>query len=218
MTEICSAAIHLCRIRVTRLDNLGNPVAGPHNVYVSDKPIMLTVKPVIEAGASKTLTGGCDCIIADYRGFDKLKRFDLELDQGVLEPALLEMMLGTSAIVDGVTGGVIGNWWKSQLTCSEPAQPNVCFEAWQDNWEDDHPHPDFPYVHWIWPSARWQIADMSLQNDFNQPKLTGYSRGNPQWGTGIFDDLPEAAESLGGWFYATDIPDAVCGYQSWAIT
>lgn len=218
MTDICSAAIHLCRVRATRLDSLGNPLAGPHNVYVSDRPIQLDVSPVIEAGGDKTLVGGCDCVIASYRGFDKLKRFDLKLAQGVLEPALLELMLGSSAIVDANTGQVIGNWWASQLTCSQPAQPNVAFEAWQDNWEGDHPHPDFPYIHWIWPSTRWQIDNHTLQNDFTQPGLNGYSRGNTEWGLGIFDDLPEAAPALGGWFYTDSIPTAQCGYQSWAIT
>jgi hypothetical protein len=191
MTQICDAALHLCRIRVTRLNELGLPIAGPNNVYVSDKPIELVVKPVIEAGQQKTLVGGCDCVIADYRGFDKLKRFDLELGQGVIEPALLEMLLGTSAVLDGA-GDAIGGWWPSQLTCS--------------------------YVHWVWPSTRWQISDHTLQNDFLMPRVTGFSRSNPEWGDGIFGDYPEPAEPLGGFFYTTTIPAATCDWQSWAIT
>jgi hypothetical protein len=217
MTQICDAALHLCRIRVTRLNELGLPIAGPNNVYVSDKPIELVVKPVIEAGQQKTLVGGCDCVIADYRGFDKLKRFDLELGQGVIEPALLEMLLGTSAVLDGA-GDAIGGWWPSQLTCSQPAQPNLAFEAWQDLWDGDHQNATYPYVHWVWPSTRWQISDHTLQNDFLMPRVTGFSRSNPEWGDGIFGDYPEPAEPLGGFFYTTTIPAATCDWQSWAIT
>lgn len=215
----CLAAIHLCRVRVTRLDTTGNPVAGPNNVYVTDKPIMLTITPSILAGEDKDLVGGCDCIIASYRGYDKLKRFDFELDLGVLEPGLMEMLLGSTAILGGSDNAPIGQWWTlNQFDCSVPAQPNLCFEGWQFGWNESGQDPVWPYIHWIWPSTSWQIDAMSLQNDFNQPKIKGYSRGNTAWGTGIFGDLPEAAEALGGFFYTTTIPNAVCGYQSQAIT
>lgn len=217
MTDICDAAIHLCAVRVTRLDQLGNPEAGPNNVYVSGSAIMLQVTPQIEAGEDKTLVGGCDCIVASYRGYDKLKRFDLEFDMALLEPGLLEMMIGADSIVDA--GSPIGLWWPSQLSCAEPAQPNVCFEGWQTLWDDDHAASSpYQYVHWIWPSTHWQIGAHSLQNDFNQPKVTGFSRGNPNWGLGIFGDLPEAAGDLGGWFYDDSIPTAECGWQTHAIT
>jgi hypothetical protein len=215
---ICPALIHLCAIRVTRLDQLGNPVAGPNNVYVSDNPVMLSVKPEIEAGKDTTLTGGCDCIIASYRGYDKLKRFNLELTQGLMEPGLISMLTGGSAIIlDEAQPG--GMWWPNQLSCADPAQPNVCFEGWQNLWEDDHQiAAPYQYMHWIWPSSHWQISDHDLQNDFNQPKLTAFTRGNPYWGLGIFGDLPEEAEPLGGFFFDDTIPDASCDYQSWAIT
>lgn len=212
----CLAAIHLCRVRVTRLDATGSPHNGPNNVYVSNNPLMVTVTPAIEAGKESTLIGGCDCIVAEYKGTDKLKRFDLEIDFAVLEPALIEMMIGADAIVDA--GEVIGNWWPSQLSCSDPSQPNVCFEGWQDAWEDDHQNSDPLYVHWIWPSSYWQIGTHTLQNDFNQPKLTGFTRGNTEWGEGIFGDLPEAAGPLGGWFFTNELPDAECAYQTVSIT
>jgi hypothetical protein len=220
MTAICEAAIHLCAVRVTRLDAVGNPVAGPNNVYVSDNSIMLSVTPEIEAGEDKTLVGGCDCIIASYKGYDKLKRFTLELDQGKIEPGLLEMLTGGSIIVDPANANdPQGMWFASQLSCQDAVQPNVCFEGWQDLWEDDHQaSTPYQYVHWIWPSSHWQLGDFSLQNDFTQPKLTGFTRGNPNWGLGIFGDLPEAAEALGGFFFDDSRPDATCDYQSWAIT
>jgi hypothetical protein len=220
MAAECLSAIHLCRIRATRLDSVGNPEAGPNNVYVSDKPIQVAVTPQIQAGTDSTLVGGCDCIVAQYRGYDKLKYFTLELDLGKVEPGLKEMLLGADAILDS-GGDPIGNWWPAAqlFDCSTTPSPNVCFEAWQDAWEDDHqaasPHR---FIHWIWPSTYWQIAAHTLANDFYQPKLTAFTRGNTAWGEGIFGDLPEAAEAFGGYFYADEIPDAECGYQSFAIT
>ena len=219
MAAECLAALHLGRIRASRLDATGNPVAGPNNVVVSDKPITLNVTPVVEAGQDKTLTGGCDCVIATYRGYDKLKRFDFELDTGVLEPALIEMLVGGTIISSGADP--IGVWWSDQsLQCGSTPQANVMFEAWQDAWETDHQHAVLPYIHWIWPSTYWQIGAHSLQNDFLQPKITGFSRGNTAIGDGIFGDLPalETIGPLGGFFYDDTIPTATCGYESHAIT
>ena len=218
MSAECLAAIHLCRVRVTRLDSVGNPSPGPNNYWVSDKPIQLTVTPVIEAGADRTLIGGCDCIIATYRGYDKLKRFDLELDLGDLEPALMEMLLGSTAITEAAD--VIGQWWtENAFDCSIPAQPNLAFEGWQTAWDGDAPAAALPYVHWIWPSTHWQIAPHTLQNDFIQPKLTGFSQGNSAWGTGPYGDLPEAAQPLGGFFFTdTALPTAECAYQTNGVT
>lgn len=219
MSAECFAAIHLCRIRITRLDQLGNAMTGPNNAMVSDKPIQLVVTPQIQAGDDKTLVGGCDCIIAEYRGYDKLKYFTLELDTGMLEPAMLEMLIGASAIVEG--GDVKGVWWPSAQTfsCATPPQPNVCFEGWQDTWLESGPAPaPNQFVHWIWPSSFWQIAAHTLANDFNQPKITGFTRGNNVFGLGPYGDLPEAVQPLGGFFFTDTEPEARCGYLTVPVT
>lgn len=217
MAAECLAAIHLCRVRATRLNADGTPLGGANNSYVTDKPMMMNVTPVIEAGADRTLVGGCDCILATYRGFDKLKRFDLELDLGLMEPALYELLLGSSAITS--TGDVIGTWWTGNaFNCSTSAQPPVAIEGWQTAWNESGPDATWPYIHWIWPLAYFQIAQHSLQNDFNQPRMTGFTRGNANFGLGPYGDLPEAAHALGGFFYSTTIPVASCGYKTQAVT
>jgi hypothetical protein len=218
MAAECLAAIHLCAIRVTRLDATGHPAPGPNNSYVTNKPIQLVVTPVIEAGLDKTLVGGCDCLIATYRGFDKLKRFDLEVDLGVVEPGLIEMLIGATAIT--AAGAPIGDWWPHDQTfaCGTNPQPNVAVEAWQDNWNDDQQDPTLPYLHWIFPSSFWQIAAQTLQNDFLQPKITGFTRGNTVWGLGPYGDLPEAAQPLGGFFQTATRPTGACGYATVAVT
>lgn len=220
MTAICPGAIHLCAIRATRLDSLGNPLPGPNNLYVSNESLMLSIKPEIESGQDKVLVGGCDCVLVSYRGKDKLKRYALELDQGLIEPGLSELLLGGSAILSGGSSGdPIGMWFPSQLSCNATSQPNVCFEGWQDLWEDDHPVASpYKYLHWIFPSSYWQDGDRTLQNDFDQPKFTAFTRSNPNWGLGIYGDLPEAAHEMGGWFYTNTIPIASCTWQSHGLT
>lgn len=217
MTAICPAAIHLCALRATRLDSLGFPVGPPNNYVVSDRAVMITMTPVTEAGADKTIVSGCDCISATYRGTDKFKRWDLEVDMNKIDPAILEVLLGAPAILDG--SDPIGNWWPSQVSCDDPQQPNVCLEGWMTLWEDDHAMAaPYKYLHYIWPSTSWTIGTETVQNEFVVDKVTGYNRGNPNWGTGPFGDLPEACQPQGGRFFTNDIPAASCGWSSASVT
>lgn len=204
MASECLASLHLCRIRVTRLDDLGNVAAGPSNSYVTDKAVSLAVTPDIEAGADTVLRNGCDGIAAQRRGDDLLKRFTLQLDLSAVEPALVEMLTGGTAIVSG--GDVIG---VSMIYGTTP--PLVAIEGWSDAWEDDHQYATFPYIHWIWTASKWQIGPTTLQNDFATPQLNGFTRGNPSWGLGPYGDLPEAVDDFAS-FYTTTRPAAACGY------
>lgn len=211
---VCDAVLHLCFIRITRVSATGNPTPGPNNVYVSDKPMTLVVTPDILAGEVKDLKGGCDQLLATYRGQDILKRYNLELNMAVVEPALEEMLTGGSIIT--VSTDPIGVQFAAPCNTQ---QPFVAIEAWQDLWDCDHqPATPYPYIRWLWPASRWQKGDVTLQNDFMQPKFTGFTVGNPQWGEGIFADQPEAAQPYGCYFFDTTIPTAVCGYQTHAIT
>lgn len=215
-SAVCPSAIHLCFIRITRLDSVGHPVAGPNNFFVDGNPMMLTVTPDILAGETKDLKGGCDQLIATYRGQDILKRFNLELDVGTITPALEEILTGAPAIID-LSGNPIGVQF--QVPCGSQ-QPFVALEAWQDLYACDHqPSAPYPYKRWIWPATRWQRGPETLQNDFDQPKFTGFSLGNPNWGMGIYGDLPEAVQPNGAWFFDTHLPETPdCSWQSHTIT
>lgn len=217
MAAKCLAAIRFCRMRATRLNADGTPHNGPNNVYVTDKPMSLAVSPVIEAGQDRTRVGGCDCIVATYRGKDKLKWFDLSLELALWEPGLIELLTGATAILSAADP--IGFQWSDQaFDCSGDIQPNVVLEGWQILQNQGSPDLTYPYMHWVWPSTFWQISDYTLENDFAAPSLKGYSQPNANWGTGIFDDVPEAIGSLGAGFYTATIPDAACGWQTRSIT
>ena len=215
----CGSLIHVCALRVTRLDSQGNVVATDNNSYVTNNVTSVEVDPDIEAGLDSTLVGGCDCIIASYKGTDKLKRFNFNLNLPTFEPALLEMMIGAVLIEDTSDIPVpIGIGWPNQLSCDDVQQPNVAVEWWGDLWTDDAPDPEWPYFHAIYPASRWQIGRQVAQNDFAQPQLTGFTRTNTLFGN-PYGDLPApvAADFLdqGGIFLTTTAPPtAECGYQT----
>jgi len=209
MAAPCGVSLHVCTIRITVLDpDTGAVADAEDNSYVTGKSLSVQVTPTIEAGADITLTGGCDCVVASYRGTDKLKRFEFEMNIASLEPAMIAMMVGGTIINDGTYD--TGVAWPSALECGE-AEPAVAFEFWTDHWNGDAQDPDYPYIHHVYPQTRWQIGQQQYQNDFAQPVLTGFSRQNLAWGDGPYGDGPGADIRNGGWFY-TDVtpPEAAC--------
>lgn len=216
---VCGSLIHICALRVTRLDSQGNVLDESNNSYVTNNVVSVQVNPVIEAGLDSTLVGGCDCIVASYKGTDKLKRFEFTLELPTFEPALIEMMTGATLIEDTSDIPVpIGVSWPSQLSCSDTQAPNVAIEWWSDLWTDDQQDPDWPYVHSIYPSSYWQIGQQTGQNDFANPQFTGFTRTNSLFGD-PYDDLPSPVSAgfldQGGEFLTTTAPPtAECGYQT----
>lgn len=215
---VCGVSVLVCRTRVTLLDDDGSVAAGPNNSYVTDNPIRVTVTPVIEAGKDTTLKGGCDCIIASYKGPDLLKRFDLEFGIATIEPAMLSLMLGATLISDLSDVPVpIGVWWPAQVGCDLDPPPNVGFEFWTKVWDGDAQNATWQFVHHVYPFTNWQIGPQTYEDDFAQPTLTATCRSNTLWGHGPYGDQDDGipGNAPGGFFYTQDaLPAAACGYAS----
>lgn len=52
---VCGSLIHICALRVTRLDSQGNVLDESNNSYVTNNVVSVQVNPVIEAGLDSTL-------------------------------------------------------------------------------------------------------------------------------------------------------------------
>lgn len=215
MPAVCGNSLHLCFLRITRLNTDGTVAAAPNNHVVSDAPVMITNAPEILAGDQKNLIGGCDCVNASYRGKDKLLHWNLTINLAELSPAMLEMLVGGGLQVDG--GGLpAGMDWPSQVVCSDDQQPPVAIEGWSDLWVGDAPNPGAQkYIRWVWPMAFFQLASHNIENEFMVPSVEGYTRTNPNFGD-AYHDLPTGIvpSATGGFFYDDSVPTPVCGYSS----
>lgn len=215
MANICGNSIHLCFVRLTRLTSAGVAAGGSNGHVVSGNPMLLTVEPEIVEGDSKNLIGGCDCINASYRGYDKLLRWNLTLQMVALEPALIELLTGAGLQVNGSTEP-IGVDWPNQVLCSADAQPPVAIEAWSDLWVGDAQNPGSTrYIRWVFPMSFWQMDSFNLENDFLLPQFKGFTRSNSSFGD-AYADLPTGVipSATGGFFYDDSVPTAVCGYST----
>jgi hypothetical protein len=211
----CASTVEICAIRATRLDDTGSVAPGPDNVYIVQDVIQLQLTPNVREGEEREMIGGCGgCVIASKTDEDNLRRFDLELQSGRLEPGLIEMLAG-GTVIEG-TSGPLGVMAGAKRACGTP-QPRVAFEAWSKRWtSDDEQDPVYPWWHWLWPSVAWVLGQNTLSADFGPVVLTGKSRANTAWGTGPYGDA--LTDILGNqvsvWADTNDLPVATCDYMT----
>lgn len=217
MAAVCGNSLHICHLRATRLNANGTVAAGPNNHVVTGNPVILTAEPEILEGEQKNLVGGCDCLCATYKGYDKLLRWNLTIQFCALEPALLEILLGADLQVNG-SSEPIGNDWPNQLTCDQATQPPVAIEAWTDLWVGDAQSTTAgPYIRFYWPMAFFQMDQFQLENDFMLPQVKGFTRSNANWSDPYNDQPVGVVDSpTGGYFYDDSVPTDVCGYSSFS--
>ena len=112
MAVNCGPSFGACRMRVTKLDEVGNVVAGS-NSYVSDKLVSVGVNVNKETGNTFTARNGCGCNLARFKAADTFNWFELAVASKALEPALLALMLGATPITD--SGDTVGIAWPGAL-------------------------------------------------------------------------------------------------------
>ena len=74
----CGVSFGACLVRITRVDENGNVIAGD-NTYVTDKPISISVNPNIETGQRFSVRNGCGCSISRRKFPDTFNWWELTL-------------------------------------------------------------------------------------------------------------------------------------------
>lgn len=215
LAQKCLAPVSICALRVTKLDAVGLVAAGPNNSYVTDSLTEIQASPDIKTGDEVELANGCGCDIVSYKNDDILKRWTLQVTLGRLEPALQSLLLGGDVIYDASDVPVPIGWhWPVQQLCSAGGQPNVAVEAWAKAVDYDHQDQDYPWWHFVWPWAKFQIGQVTLGSAASTIPVSGFTRSNPGWGLGPYGDAPEPIEQAGAVFLDTAVPTSHCGFQT----
>lgn len=214
MAVNCGVSFGVCAIRVTVVDVTGAVVAPPDNSYVSDSPISIAVRPNFEEGQTFSLRSGCGCSIARFKATDTFNWWEFTFQMGLLEPSLLNMLLGSQSIDDG--GDVVGQAFAGALDCADD-EPAVALEFWSQNIVGGSQDSLRPYIHWVFPKTVWRLGDNTFEEGFANPTVEGFSRTNNQWGNGPYGDGPPDSQDIseGGWWQEDNgLPTADCAPAS----
>ena len=215
LPQKCLTPVKACALRVTRLESDGTAAPGPNNSYVSNKFTEIGVTTELREGAEQELLDGCGCPIVEFKEDDSFKRWTFTVSVGALEFGLLEMMLGTSLILDNSTIPVpIGMQFVTPAACGVN-RPQVALEAWSRAIAYDESDPDLPYFHWVWPGVKFAPApgDLTLGADVAATELAGTGVQNSRFGD-PYNELPEDPLGSGLVFLSDDFPTIACGYQT----
>lgn len=216
---ICPTTVNVCIARFTRLNADGTVATPPNNAYVTDAIQKVVATPQYDAGVDVTLLNGCNAVRATYKTPDRFKRWDFALDFVAQEPALMELLLGSTLLLDGSTIPVASGWSWPEVGSSPPP---VAGEFWQDNWLNDGlAATPQRYSRYIYPMMFLQPAADTLEGSLKTQSMQGQSRQNAQWASGPYGDqvkpgglVAQAVGKNGGVLWSDTLPAAVCGYKA----
>lgn len=221
IADKCPGIIQFCRTRVTLLDDDGTP-ASPVQYYVSDKMVTLTVNSDVEEGQRRTVRSGCGCPVVTRRDQDLLLGYTFELVDGVWEPAMTQLMLGSEGIEDQsdvpvIIGENIPS--PSDANCGD-AVAQVALEGWSYAWDGSGQDADLGLIHFLWPLTKWQRGSFTLGEDAATQTLTGFNETNNNW-YDLYLDIPtdgttEIDVNFFAWWMedVANLPTADCAIQS----
>ena len=223
--SVCLGSLQVCRIRVAKLSAGGTIDPGPDSGYVSDAIIQADLSVELSEGDDFELKNGCGDIAQQYKDCDKPKRVNIEIEFSQLDSELVGLLTNSPTFYDAGEDVTIGG----QLAASTDACPyGVALEMWTKAWNGNQQAnasliggsgSDVLFWRWVFPFVRFQVGNMTLQNDILRIPVTGYAQENNDLPVdGPFGDFPTPVSADGGitssmgWFLDDEMPAAQCGY------
>lgn len=219
----CYGSLQVCATRIAALEANGQADPGASNGYISSDLIQADISLEIEEGDEFIVKSGCGNICQTFRDCDRIKRATIAIELCVLDSEMISLMVQNGTLfTDAGTGDAIG----FELPAFDVDCPNgVSVEFWSKAWDGTaQATPPFlggsvAYYHWVFPKVRWQLGDLTLENEILRIPLNGIAEENPNISIdGPFNDwnVDVAAAggitNVGGWFLDDTLPTAECGF------
>lgn len=176
-------------VRVTQLDDCGNPEFGECAYAVSDGFIQVTLTPNIADGDEFQQKNAHGIFMTNQRSRRQLNWYDVSIQFREVDYELYAMLTGNPTIVnDASPPETIG----IGVTASDFATSNVAIELWmgQDEepcGEDGLPWYGYDLIPWFIDGAVSEEGPVT--NGMINFTLTGRSRKGTPWGVGPWDVL-----------------------------
>lgn len=223
---LCARPLQGETMRVTRLDECGNPEYGECAYAVSDGYVSITMTPSTEEGERFLQRNARGRALVNQRGAPILNWYDVSIVFAEVDPELFTIVTGLSAYEDD-EGRVIG----FPVTESDFATANFALESWMGNFEEacdpGDPLPYYGYNLLPWVVEGALSEDIVITNDLITFTVVGRTRKGTPWATGpydvvldtngdpspLFTAIPTDTHHLPIWTQLAP-PEAECGCQS----
>jgi len=222
---VCAKPLQGETMRVTRLDECGNPEYGDDAYGVSDGFISITMTPEVEEGESFFVRNAAGRAMIDERGLPDLRWYTVTMVFQEVDPELFTIITGLAPYLDD-QGRTIG----FPVTKSRFATANFALEAWMGNAEEaclpGDPYPFFGYNLLPWLVEGALMEDIAITNAAITFTVVARTRTGTPWGIGPYDVVRDVNDLPAPLFTPIDTdthhlpiwtqlapPEAVCGTQ-----
>lgn len=187
MATTCPSFLRGNVMRVTRLNNCGQPIYGDCNQVVSDGFVTITMSAEVEEGEEVTVTkaNGKTCI--SDKACDQLKWYTVETEFCQVDPDLIQMMNPTWEKILDYQGDTIGYDAKGNLSCDT----GFALEVWMDTYgatdacsgEGSQGAYGYLLLPWVVGGAP---GDLEIGNDAISFTFSGRTKLGSRWGRGPY--------------------------------
>lgn len=171
------------RMRLTRLDECGVPVAGPASTLVTKGFISLGLSPQYEDGETITQANAEGDYEVNEPADSWLTRIDVEGAFIGVHPDVVEMLTGNPVVLDG-TGNAVG----FRLQGGAPILGGWAVEVWTGLAGQICTSGVPAYGYSLLPFLRGgKIGDVTIENGALNLTISSSTRENPGWDVGPYD-------------------------------
>lgn len=191
----CWNSVRGRRMRVTRLDACGIPVAGDCSQVVTDGFISIEFSPEIAEGEEIEIRKADGTLCVSDQGCPELKWINIEAQFCSVDPDLFSMMTGYETVLD-YAGEAVGNRVSSEVQCDE----GFALELWSDvPGQACGETRAKPWGYFLLPwVVSGIIGDFTIENDGTTFTFTARTKAGSGWGVGPYDVDPIDADNTAG--------------------
>ncbi|MDQ0761982.1 hypothetical protein [Streptomyces canus] len=181
-------------MRITRVDQCGNPVCGEDNGFVFECFSSLAMNVNSDDGDDITYKAANGKVCGTKRGCPTFNGLDLELNVFSVSPEMVEILTGNPVFL-GYDGTPIGF-----DTCSIQCNTGFALELWAEVLgEECADGAEGQWLYWLMPwVTNGIIGDLEIGSEAVTLQITGSTRAGGSWGVGPYDVQPLDAAGTPG--------------------
>lgn len=183
----CPAFVRGCRMRVTKLDTCGRPVAGAANKVVTAGFIELNLSAQVEEGEEILVRNACGQICVNDPGCPELSHYEVELQLCNVDFDLVTLMMPTARRIVNRAGETIGFADGTTVSCDA----GVAIEIWTNVFSDagcaaGQTSQDYGYILLPWV-VNAISGDLDITNDHIPFTINAITKKGAGWGIGPYN-------------------------------
>lgn len=178
-------------VRVTHLDNCGNPLSGAGGQWVGTGFITVKNTENYDTGNEVKLPNANDQIVVHEMGVVTLLNHNVSIEFVQFDTSAIPLMTGDPTVVDQAGAGLTAGWIEEML---QPRSAYFALEIWTGIADAACPPGGKQYGYWLYPfleNGKVVAGDISnKESDFTVEANTRYGTN---WGKGPYDVISSTA-------------------------